>query len=347
MLSLRPAFHSIRKAVGAVMPDLESAALDRWTIAPACKRFVPPARFLPQQLDRIRAAEFGTVADVVRDFRGGYEATQGETLGFRVKHVDLVDGVIYARRAQRNLRPRTRRLPAYAVPREVVSGCLYESWLGNRWFGNWLSDDCLTYPLSESFGAPVRTAAAMGGHAPHYASLLGLRPKPVDRVHFEELIFFRDSSHNDHKKARADQFRARLMAGSNQVELPGVFLLRGTSGAKRILANETSLAEMLSAKRGFRVLDPSSSSVSEIIRCCAGARVIAGVEGSHLVHGLMMMLPSSALFVIQPPDRVVSVLKIITDRQGQVYSFLVGAGSQDSFTVDWGEVDRTLDLALA
>lgn len=347
MISLRPTLHSIRKAVGASMPDLESAAVDRWTIAPGCKRFVRPARFLPGQLDRIRSAEFGSVADVVRDFRGGYEANQGETLGFCVKQVDLVDGVLYARRAQRNLRPRTRRLPAYAVPREVASGALYESWLGNRWFGNWLSDDCLTYRLAERFGAPVTTLATMEGHVPHYASLLGLRPTPVSRVHFEELIFFGDSSHNEDKEARADQFRDRLVAGARLVEHPGVFLLRGASGAKRILINEKPIAEMLSAKRGFRVLDPSSASVSEIVRCCAGARVIAGVEGSHLVHGLMMMPPNSALFVIQPPDRVVSVLKTITDRQGQTYSFLVGEGAQDRFSVEWDEVDRSLDLALA
>jgi hypothetical protein len=39
-------------------------------------------------------------------------------------------------------------------------------------------------------------------------------------------------------------------------------------------------------------------------------------------------------------------LKIITDRQGQTYSFLVSAGSQDRFSVQWDEVDRSLDVAI-
>jgi capsular polysaccharide biosynthesis protein len=108
--------------------------------------------------------------------------------------------------------------------------------------------------------------------------------------------------------------------------------------------NEAQIAEALMSRRGFKVLDPMKATVAEIIEACAGARVVAGVEGSHLVHGLISMPPDAALFVIQPPQRVLSVLKHATDRQGQRFSFVVASGGKDEFSVRLDEVERTLDL---
>ena len=303
--------------------------------------------FLPEQLERIRGTEFGSRATIVRDFVGDFETLQGSTLGFRVKDVDLVDGALYTARARKHLRQRDRRVPAYRVPTELAHGALYETWVGNRWFGNWLQDDCLTYRLAERFGSPVTTTLSAGGHVPDYEALLGMRPRRVAEVHFEELTLFRDFAHNSSKTSRADDLRARLVAQVPVVAHPGVFLLRGASGQRRYLANERTLAEKLAMERGFRIVDPSTASVEDIVRACAGARVVAGVEGGHLAHGLMLMPPDAILLVIQPPDRVVSVLKMATDRQGQTYALVVAAGDQGAFRVDLEEVDRTLDQALA
>ncbi len=343
-LSFRPGLHAVRHVLGAPAPDLEAAAVERWEIAPAVTRRVAPARFLPGQLDRIRGTEFGSLAEVVRDFRGGFDTLHEETLGFRLRDVDLVDGVLYAAGALRHLRPRHHRVPAYRSPPEVTHGALYESWVGNRWFGNWLSDDCLTYPLAERFGA-VTTAVAPQGHVPRYESLLGMRPRRLERAHFDELILFRDRSDNADRRARACRLRTLVCAAAPFAPHAGVFLLRGGTGMQRILVNEAALAERLAAERGFAILDPSTAPVEEIVRACAGARVVAGVEGSHLVHGLMVMPPGACLLVIQPADRVVSVLKRIADRQDQTYAFVVGDCGQERFSADWGEVARTLDLA--
>jgi len=49
--------------------------------------------------------------------------------------------------------------------------------------------------------------------------------------------------------------------------------------------------------------------------------------------------------VIQPPTRAVSVLKLLTDRQGQDYSLVVGEGNDEVFDACAGEIERTLDLA--
>jgi hypothetical protein len=357
MISIQPTIHSVRRAFGLPLPELEAEAIDRWVIAPAERRYIAPARFLPGQLDLIRPTEFASVpdverselpsvADVVRNFQGDYETIEGATLGFRLRDVNLVDGVLYASRAVQHLRRRRRRWPAYMVPTEVRTGVIYESWTGNRWFGDWLKDDCLTYRLAERFGQPVTTVTTPNGHVPDYEALLHMRPHRINHTHFEELILFHDRSHNGNKEARGDELRQKLVAGVPSTQHPGVFLLRGSSGMQRILINELAIAERLASERGFRVLDASTSSVADIVDVCAGARVVAGVEGGHLVHGLMAMPPNAVLFAIQPPTRVVSVLKATTDRQGQVYSFAVATGDHCRFSISWDVVDRTLDLAL-
>jgi hypothetical protein len=346
VISFHPAVDALHKRFGRSRPDLEAVAAERWTIAPAATRHIPPARYIPAQLDRITHAVFGSVAEVVRDFRGGYDARQQPTLGFRLRNVDLVDGVLYTRGGCRHLRPRRRRAPVYRRPAETTSGTLYESWVGNRWFGNWLFDDCVTYALADRFGAPVTSALHATEHMRRYEHLLGFAPRRVDRVHFDELVIFRDVGGNADREARADHLRRRLIGDSQPAAHPGVFLLRGDTGARRVLINEIAIAEAFRERRGFTIIDPLATSVDAIVAACAGARVIAGVEGSHLVHGLVSMPRDAVLFTIQPPDRACSVLKTVADRQRQVFAFVVGIGGCDGFIADWDEIERTLDMAL-
>lgn len=332
--------------MGRTGASLESIALDRWTVSPGVRRYIPPARYLPNQLERIKAAEFGSVAEVVRGFRGDYETSQSPTYGFRLRDADLIDGAVYAGNARISLRPRRRRIPLYRRPREsMAQGALFESWMGNRWFGMWLLDDCLTYQLTQGCGPPVRTASTDTVHQQEYISKLALQAKSVPDMHFDELVVFSDAGQNDGRRARADAVKNRLHATVPMIQRhPGVFLLRGSSGERRILVNELEIAEHLAKHRGFRVINAASATLAQLIEACAGANVVAGVEGSHLAHGITLMANDAALFVLQPPDRVVSVLKVVTDRQGQRYGFVIGEGTREGFHLTWNDVARSLDL---
>lgn len=342
-LSFRPGLNDFQRLIGRRPADILTMAVDQWQIAPGNVMEVRPAKMLSGQMERIKATEFGSVAEVVRDFLGGYGAMQAPTMGYRLKHVQLIDGVLYAGTAVRHLKPRATHLPVQRVPQEAIRAAAYESWLGNRWFGNWLCDDCLSHGLAEEAGQPF-TSNPLIGHMADYERALGMRPWRASAARFEELLLFDDHAHNDHKRQRADRLRRRL-TGERIERHPGVFLLRGTSGARRILINEREIAERLAARRGFHILDPMQASLDEIIARCSGAQVVAGVEGSQLVHGLMMMPPDARAFVIQPPDRAVSALKKLTDRQEQDYALLVGVGTHEAFSIDGDEVERTLDLA--
>lgn len=346
MFSIRPAIHAARKLGGARPIDIEQAAVERWTISPATRRPIRPAYVLPGQLERICKTEFGTVAEVVRDFQGGYDAHQPETYGFRIKDADLVDGVLYAGDAASPLRPRARRFrPVYRRPKRHASATLFESWVGNRWFGNWLINDCLTYALSREHPRPVMTRRNLIGHMPQYAQRIAMQAASVGDASFDELILFGDASHNDGKRERADRMRAAVIADARPEPHVGTFLLRGTSGDRRVLVNEREIAEFLAERHGFRVIDPVSSRVDDIVEACAGARILIGVEGSQLAHGLIIMPPTATLLTLQPPARVTSALKIVTDRQGQGFALVIGTDAgANQFHIDPYEIERTLDL---
>ncbi|MNZ40342.1 hypothetical protein D3C78_578560 [compost metagenome] len=130
----------------------------------------------------------------------------------------------------------------------------------------------------------------------------------------------------------------------NYASHPGVFILRGGDGDLRLLRNEIAIAEHLHKTRGFRILDPLRTDVPTIVATCAGARVVMGVEGSQLVHGVNVLQPGGALLVLQPPNRFVSYYKFLTDRDNQHFGFVVGTPEGDGFKIDIEEVERTLDL---
>lgn len=341
--SILPALQGLSRLLGHKPDDVVAHASEQWQVAPGGSVHVRPALMLANQIDRIRGAAFATVAEVVRDLRGGFDVPQRPTTGYVLRDASVLDGVLYAGGATRHLRPHAGRRPLGMVHHAAERGVFYESWTGNRWFGNWLSDDCLTYRLAEGAGVPMATLPAKG-HQPDYERKLGMSATRVGAVLFDELVLFDDLPHNDNKRDRASDLRRRLV-GPEPDGHRGVFLMRGTTGDRRLLGNERQVAEHLARRHGFRVLDPSSATLEEIIEACAGAEVVAGVEGSQLVHGLVMMPTTARALVIQPPARAVVALKLLTDRQGQDYSMVVGTGGDDVFHADIDEIDRTLDLA--
>lgn len=117
MISLRPACQMIGGLLGHPPGDLEALAVESWEIAPATPRHIPPARMLPGQIDRMCGAEFGTMETVRRDLLGDFDVTDGPTVGFRLRDIDLIDGVLRGPGATRHLRQRARRLPLYRTPR--------------------------------------------------------------------------------------------------------------------------------------------------------------------------------------------------------------------------------------
>lgn len=329
--------------LGLDREDLAAVATESWEVAPAEVRDVPPVIHLQGQVERITRTEFASLEIVIESLDGNPAEQVGATMAYRLRDVDIVDGVLYSRGLSLHLRRRKQRLPLPGRTEHQDSGSLYETWVGNRWFGNWLLDDCLSYRLAEETGSPVTTMPAGKGHVPRYEELLDISPRRIGDAHFDELIVFDDHANNSHRMARAQDMRRRLLRGLKPKPNAGVFLFRGRSGDLRVLENEREIAERLESERGFRVMYPEDHTVEELMEACGETRVIAGIEGSQLNHGIAVMPPGGTLFTIQPGDRATTAMKLLSDRWQQRFAMLVGEGVAESFRVEWDEIARTLD----
>ncbi|RCW88778.1 glycosyltransferase family 61 protein [Paracoccus lutimaris] len=349
MHSLRPITNRLARLVGGGRKEFLDTAVERWEISPAEKVEIIPGIWLPDQIEHVAQTEFGALSDIVACMLGDPQEPIAATMAYRLRDVDYIDGALYARGAEMHLRDgrhEGRRL-SYPRPERSISGAIYESWIGNRWFGNWLLNDCMTYRLAETAGHPVTTAPLRGGHIARYEEVLGMTPERIGDVHFDELVLFDDLHNNASRQARASENRARLLAGRVCKPLPGVFIFRGTSGATRILENEAEIAERLEVEYGFRTLYIDRHSVDEIALAVGGTDLVVGVEGSQLAHGVIAMRAGGALLTIQPPDRVTSALKLLTDCWRQHFAMVVGHGTIGGFRLEWDDLRRTLDLIAA
>jgi len=332
---------------------LQSVAVKTWEIAPGETSIAPPAFFLPNQLERVTGwADFYPNEHPRRTMEGG-SVVHGATRGFLLKDVWLIDGALYKDDAHSWLAPRSSWWPQVRVECEIDRGAVFCTAGGNKYFGSWLMDDCVTYPMACAEGVPVTTAhaanlvfTAQTGvlHTPGYEDWLGMKPARLNNAFFRELVIFEDLSQNRHRHLRFRALSDRLLSHVKASPHPGVFILRAGTGAQRLLHNEIELAEHLHNRRGFRILDPAKVDVPTIVATCAGARTVVGIEGSQLIHGILVLQPGGSVLTLQPPNRFVCSFKYQTDRDHQHFGFVVGHPEGKGFRVDAGEVERTLDL---
>lgn len=281
---------------------------------------------------------------------GGQSAMHAATTAYLLRDVVLMDGALYMGSEAMHLHRRTR-FQLFANLTEVAQrSALYCSFGGNTYFGSWLMDDCVSYPLAQSCGRPVRTKwPAYSGHMSEYSHILAMDSQAMDNTFFRELVVFDDFGQNAGKKLRAQAIASKLSASLDVQPHAGVFLVRGASGASRVLVNEEHVAQHLHQRYGLKVLDPTTLSIPQIVAACAGARMVVGVEGSHLLHGILHLVPGGSLLVLQPPYRYCSLLKGLTERDGQKFGAVVGKAqsSDGSFSIDLHELEQTADWMLA
>jgi hypothetical protein len=330
---------------------LESIASRSWEIAPGETSISPQAYYLENQLERVTGMAY--TDNPRRDMAGGVESFQVPTRAFLIKDAWLIDGSLYTPsirldlHARRRLSRLRRHLPRVHIDRQIDRAAIYSTIEGNEYFGLWLLDDCVNYPLAEAEGLPITSNQPVGRHVEAYENWLEMHPVRVDGAFLREVVLFDDWGANAHKFRRVAALREKLLSHVQAEPHPGVFILRCGSGRSRIMHNERELAEYLRERRGFRIIDVNCDDVPSIVAACAGARVVIGIEGSHLVHGLATMRPGGALVALQPPFRFCGVLKRMTDAHQQHFGFVVGEAEGAGFRVDAGEVERTLDLLPA
>lgn len=328
---------------------LESLASKSWEIAPGNTTTSKKAFFLDNQFERITRTAYTDNPQLM--MQGGIVINHEPTKAYLLKNIWMINGSVYKGMHRFLLHHRNKLsnqknyLPPVIVDTEIKNASVYSSYDGNEFFGLWLTDDCTNYKLAAAEGTPITTNIFTSPHMFEYEKLLGMNPYRTNGAYIKDAVFIDDDWGNNSKKQELfDQNKQILLSNFSGSSHPGVFILRRNSGKTRIMLNEIEIAERLRDQYGFKIVDVTKHTVQEIIAACVGAKTIVGIEGSHLMHGLMVLEPGASVLTLQPPSRFCGVLKITTDMQNLNYGFVVGIQKEEDFYVNFEEVERTLAL---
>lgn len=323
--------------------ELHNLGAEHWQIHPVEKVAIRSAVYLDGMLERIRKVnEFSTMENELRHMRD-FEVEHSAITAYRLVDAHLIDGQIYASDVRIPLREgRPPLLPRHPSA-HLKRGTLASTWAGQKWFGHWLFDDCPLGILCTEMGDPVSIDRMEWSHVPRYREVFDRKIPLTESCRFDELTVVVDRGQNSNKRGRYLRMReaVRVLPGRRQNH--GVYMLRGTSGERRVLANEPEIAEAC-AKAGFEVIDPMRLSVDEICAATKDASVVVSVEGSHILHAYLNMSPAGAVIGLISPDRFATGIKDYLDCLGIPYGCIIGNPSAGGFTVDTDEIFRTIDL---
>jgi hypothetical protein len=326
-----------------------------WIIAPACVTNTRPALYLSGALDRITASSATSNLELeMRRIKGG-RTEHAATVARLLKNAVLRDGFIYKKAAKIALSVKEERIFTERQASEQKELAVVACGLTDiRFFGHWMTDGIPLLMAARELGPPIRNADPLTGHQQEYLSMLDLRYDPFSGGKIRELIVLEDYGQNDYKRERYDKIRARFKEIAPKPAHPGALLLRGTSGVvapdaqgnRRILVNEEEIARYLQSI-GFQLVDSTKQSAREIVEKTSGAKIVIGVEGSQIPHGLFTMADQGTLINILPPFHFNNVLKGQTDCMGLNYAFTVGEVCDGGFRLPVETLEKTLDLVAA
>ncbi|NBE08653.1 glycosyltransferase 61 family protein [Paragemmobacter ruber] len=239
-----------------------------------------------------------------------------------------------------------RSVDAGAPLREVALARYCNSYVSWRYFGHWLTDAIPTSLIEPDLGALWMPAHPAWGHAADYRRALDLPTMTEAWVHAEELVTYQDFGQGTHKQRRFDVIRRKLQArfGTGQAgDL--VYLRRGRTGAPRWIRDEDRLVDALVA-RDWKIVDVGTASVAELQQALCRARVVVSIDGSHLDHAHLCLLPGSTMIVLIPQDRYTARQLGLCRAHKVSPGFVVLPGSAEAgYVADLDEVLQTVDLA--
>ncbi len=321
---------------------LMDVACDIREIAPKLRMFHPPALFNDKDLDRITGFGMGGTLAFERERVRAQWRDHPPTLAYTVRDLLLHRGSLYKGRFKYGVG--VGKVPWIGVGRAPFTsgGVLVQSWLGSRFFGHWLIDDVPLALASSALGQAVGIRRPMTAQQMGYASLFGVEFQELpETAYLDELVVLDDRSLNSYKRERWQKMRATIRARVGTSPHAGVMLLRGNTGQERRLVNEDEVATHLSAK-GFKIVDPATESLATVLQAVTNAKVVVGVEGSHLAHGLQGVAEGGVMLVLQPPFRFSNAHKDYCDALGIKYAFLVGTQVSGGFVIKLDALDCIL-----
>jgi Glycosyltransferase 61 len=344
-LFLRPGIRHVLR--GLTGPGTLRSTARSWDIlCPEEKAELEPAIFLPGQIEKVTGAPSeSTVAAEIRAMTER-EVIHAPAIAYHIKDAALFGGSVYAGNMRYFIFDGHQRKKVRST--HIEKAALTSTFVGIKYFGHWLKDDCTLRLLCEEFGDllcvranPHRDCTTYGDYFQQEWST------ETNGALIDHLVIMQDFGQNSSKRRRYELLRSRLKArlGSQKAK-PLVYLKRGATGASRMVHNEEEIIIALREK-GFEILDIATVNLEYMLTVLSQADVVVSVEGSHCAHCAFSLPVGSGLILLQPPDRFCANQRgwaeSLSIRSGFVVGDAVG-GSSCSFSVS--AVLQTVDLML-
>jgi Glycosyltransferase 61 len=317
----------------------------QWVLHPYEESISAPAIYLDGELDKVTAVqEQTTYAYELRRIQGGIQEHLATT-AYRLRDVQIYSGYLYKRALKFPLTTAKETLFGAGKVENIPNAVLACTLDGNRYFGHWMTDDLTLTLAAQQLAKAIRTSQKLTVHQAEYKDLFDIHATSVTKAQCKELTIIEDFGQNKFKRERYEYMRSKLKEISPFQAGQGVMLLRGKSGVERSLLNENEIADFLRAQ-GFTIIDPQNMSAREIARQTLGAKIVVGVEGSQLMHGLFTLGEEGTMLMLQPPYRFNNIYKDYTDCLGLKYSFVVGKQVANGFEINTEALARTIDKSF-
>jgi hypothetical protein len=331
--------------------SLETIAYRQDILCPEETSTFRPAVFLPGQIDRVK--DFKATDSVVMttketEIAGAISTTvtNAPTIVYHIKDATLFDGSFYVGHFKHPIADRSLFDLATHESYHLKTGALASTYLGTKYFGHWLADDCTKYLLAEELGPPLCLRGPAFSHRQQYQAYFGQDWTPIDRTRIDHLVVFQDFSQNSSKRKRYRVLRDRIKAHfPSNARGRCIYLKRGQLGVPRAIQNEDEIVDAL-RKRDFVIVDVASDSLDHIIGTLVNAKIVVSMEGSHITHCTFTSPENSGLIVLQPPDRFSAVHRGWSECLGVRFGFVVGVVGDAGYYFSVSDILLTIDLML-
>jgi hypothetical protein len=319
-------------------------ACDRqWIVSPAEVNFSPPAIYLEDDIHKVTDVQEDSTYEGEMGRLPGGNREHAATIAYQFQNAYILYGYAY-RGAMKYPLVAAKETWCLNRTRARLGNAMVASTLfGSRYFGHWMSED-LTLALAAQHleAEPVIAPQILFPHQADYYRLLDIQPISTPQLRCDQLVIFDDFGQNRYKRERYEHIRNRIKQLEPIHSNHSVMFLRKSSGIKRLLVNEMEVADFLKTQ-GFIILDHEQMTVTEIARQVLGAKIVLGVEGSQLLHGLYSMSDTGTIVALQPPYRFSTIHKDFTDCLGMRYGFLVGDRVPEGFSINLDNLTRLLE----
>ena len=308
-----------------------------------------PPICLPGQIDRIvdRAPDSPSPNEKEIAQATSTTLSHGATIAYHIKDATLVDGCIYAKNFKYLIASKSLYKSKIQRVMRIKTAVLASSYLGSRFFGHWLADDCSRHLLAQDMASTILCIRRPEyAHQHQYQQIFGQTWNSIDRAHIDDLIVFDDYSQNKHKRQRYLSLRNRVKAQfRSESNEKLVYLRRGRTGVPRPIQNEDEIVQFL-MKRGFVVLDVETDSLSHIITTLLAAKIVVTIGGSHASHCIYSCQTNSGLIVLQPPDKFSGIYRDWAECAGFRFGYVVGMIGDSGYRFPVRDIAATIDLMV-